>query len=148
VCIFFQINTNNWLVWNKDRKKFSIAIRGHARAFRFLRETGHHPPRCATTAWQAKSARDGRRRRANLHAGVPEGGSLPKHLSGLPRCSASLRLPTLGYTCVFPLGYALSRGCSLPVDFATLHPTGCLRQATQPAPAGMCSGFNPKSDLT
>mgnify|MGYP000941299493 CR=1 FL=1 len=24
---------------------------------------------------------------------------------------------------------ALSRGCSLPVDFATLHPSGCLRQS-------------------
>jgi hypothetical protein len=32
----------------------------------------------------------------------------------LPRYCATLRLPTLGYTFVFPLGYALSRGCSLP----------------------------------
>jgi len=44
----------------------------------------------------------------------------------LPRYSASLRLPTLGYTFVFPLGYVLSHGGSLPVDFATLHPAGCL----------------------
>ena len=44
----------------------------------------------------------------------------------LTRCSAALRLPTLGYTLVFPFGHALSRGCSLPVDFATLHPSGCL----------------------
>ena len=38
-------------------------------------------------------------------------------------------LPTLGYTVDLPLGYALSRGRSLPVDFATLHPSGCLRQS-------------------
>ena len=47
----------------------------------------------------------------------------------LTLCCASLRLPTLGYTFDLPLGYALSRGCSLPVDFATLHPSGCLRQS-------------------
>ena len=29
-----------------------------------------------------------------------------------------LRLPTLGYTFVFPLGYALSRGCSCAVPLA------------------------------
>ena len=33
-----------------------------------------------------------------------------------------LRLPTQGYTFVFPLGYALSRGCSLPLS--RLHPSG------------------------
>ena len=79
--------------------------------------------------------------------------------AGVLRCAmvaSLLRLPSLGYTVDFPLGYALSRWCSLPVDFATLHPfraafgslshcdrlcrpSGCLRQATQPAPAGMCS---------
>ena len=37
---------------------------------------------------------------------------------GLARCSAALRLPTLGYTFVFPLGYALSRGCSCAVPLA------------------------------
>ena len=47
----------------------------------------------------------------------------------LPPYCATLRLPTLGYTFDFPFGHALSRGCSLPVDFATLHPSGCLRQS-------------------
>ena len=49
--------------------------------------------------------------------------------SGLPPYCATLRLPALGYTFVFPFGHALSRGCSLPVDCATLHPSGCLRQS-------------------
>ena len=72
----------------------------------------------------------------------------PFPVSGLPPYCATLRLPTLGYTFVFPFGHALSRGCSrvcpdarlslrdpraltrsLPVDFATLHPSGCLRQS-------------------
>jgi len=62
----------------------------------------------------------------------------------LTRCSAALRLPTLGYTFDFPFGHALSRGCS-PLRYGCLvrsrssRPSGCLRQATQPAPAGMCS---------
>ena len=30
---------------------------------------------------------------------------------------------------------------SFPVDFALLHPSGCLWQSTQSAPAGMCSGL-------
>ena len=65
----------------------------------------------------------------------------------LTLCCASLRLPTLGYTFDLPLGYALSRGCSLPVDFATLRAACAAYRATalllgsQPAPAGMCSGF-------
>ena len=33
----------------------------------------------------------------------------------LPRYCATLRLPTLGYTFVFPFGHALSRGCSIPL---------------------------------
>ena len=55
-----------------------------------------------------------------------------RYRAGVLRCApvaSLLRLPSLGYTVDFPLGYALSRGCSLPVDCATLHPAGCLRQS-------------------
>jgi hypothetical protein len=70
-----------------------------------------------------------------------------RYRAGVLRCApvaSLLRLPSLGYTVDFPLGYALSRGCS-PLRYGCLlrsrscRPTGCLRQATQPAPAGMCS---------
>ena len=47
-----------------------------------------------------------------------------------------LRLPTLGYTFVSPLGSVRFRA---GVRSRSCRPTGCLRQATQPAPAGMCS---------
>ena len=63
--------------------------------------------------------------------------------SGQPSVSLSRACP--GARLSFPLGYALSRGCSLRcatvASFApdSSRPTGCLRQATQPAPAGMCS---------
>ena len=47
-----------------------------------------------------------------------------------------LRLPSQGYTFVFPLGSVRFRA---GVRSRSCRPTGCLRQATQPAPAGMCS---------
>ena len=68
----------------------------------------------------------------------------------------SLRLPTLGYTFVSPFRSVRFRAgvrsrlialrFTLRAAFGSLslyvrlcRPTGCLRQATQPAPAGMCS---------
>ena len=70
--------------------------------------------------------------------------------SGLPPYCATLRLPALGYTFVFPFGHALSRGCSLPVDCAQLirriSPTcssfgAALRQSISTFPEGLDSPF-------
>jgi len=72
---------------------------------------------------------------------------------GLARCSAALRLPTLGYTvdsfAPAQLIRRISRpappselpcgSLSRPFPKVSIRPSGCLRQATQPAPAGMCS---------
>ena len=44
----------------------------------------------------------------------------------LPRYCATLRLPTLGYTFVFPFGHALSRGCSRPRSCCFGLPCGRL----------------------
>ena len=51
-------------------------------------------------------------------------------LRALPPYCATLRLPPLGYTFVFPFGHALSRGCSLPL----MSPFG-LPSAGYPASA-------------
>ena len=45
-------------------------------------------------------------------AGRPPSLSPPPRLCALPPYCATLRLPPLGYTFVFPFGHALSRGCS------------------------------------
>jgi len=60
----------------------------------------------------------------------------------MTRYSAALRLPTLGYTFVFPFGHALSHGCS-PLRSGCLlrsrscRPSGCLRQAISTFPKGL-----------
>ena len=46
-------------------------------------------------------------------------------ISAFSFCSASLRLPSLGPTFVFPLGSALSRGCSAFSSGACAASTGC-----------------------
>jgi hypothetical protein len=62
------------------------------------------------------------------------------HLPSMsPRVASLLR-----YTFVFPFGHSLSRGCSLPVDFATLYPSGCLAAGLVRIPPGMShpSGYS------
>ena len=57
----------------------------------------------------------------------------------LPRYCATLRLPTLGYTFVFPFGHALSRGCSLPL----MSPFGLLMQPTAQPPCCLVPSQRP-----
>jgi len=58
-------------------------------------------------------------------------------LYALPPYCATLRLPPLGYTFVFPFGHALSRGCSLPL----MSPFGlpCGRLPSQRPLACVCA---------
>ena len=82
-----------------------------------------------------------------------------RYRAGVLRCApvaSLLRLPTLGYTFVSPFRSVRFRAgvrsrlialrFTLRAAFGSLslyvrlcRPSGCLRQATQPAPAGMCS---------
>ena len=60
-----------------------------------------------------------------------------RYLYALPPYCATLRLPPWATHLSFPLDMRYRAG----VRSRSCHPSGCLRQATRPAPAGTCSAL-------